>query len=232
MPSTNIEGAAKAPKQRFATVRQIGQAFSMTRKTDPKVGLIVAGVFLAVLAVFILIGILIDHPIYLGLVGVPFSVMAALIVFGRRAEKAAYASVEGQPGAAAAILNNLKRGWTVQPAIAATPKQDVVHRAIGRPGIVLVGEGSPTRLATLLSQERKKLGRVAPDVPVHDFQVGSAEGQMSLKDFQRKLVKLPRILQPAQVNDVEKRLAALGSLGLQMPKGPMPKNARAPRSMR
>ncbi|RKS74004.1 uncharacterized protein DUF4191 [Motilibacter peucedani] len=219
-------------KQRFATARQIVQAYSMTRKTDRWIGAWVLGTFVAVLAVFVVLGIVFDHPVYLSIVGIPFAVLSALIVFGRRAEKAAYATVEGQPGAAAAVLNQLKRGWTVQPAVAATPKQDIVHRAIGRPGIVLVGEGSPQRVGTLLAQERKKLGRVAPDAPVIDFQVGSGEGQISLKEFQRKLVKLPRILQPSQVADVERRISALSSLGMQVPKGPLPKGMRAPRQMR
>ena len=98
-------------------------------------------------------------------IGVPLGVMTGLmvtmIVFGRRVEKAAYAQVEGQAGAAAAALQMLRRGWDVKPAIAFTKNQDVVHRVVGRPGIVLVGEGNPHRVRNLLAVERKKHARLA-----------------------------------------------------------------------
>ena len=232
MASTKVEGTPKVKKKRFQSFRQIAQAYKMTSKTDKMVGPVIAAVFLGVLAVFLLIGFAIDHPIYLTFVGVPFAALVALVVFGKRAERSAYASVEGQPGAPIAVLNSLKKGWNVTPGVAATPKQDIVHRAVGRPGIVLVGEGAPARLGALLAQERKKLGRIAPDVPVVDFQVGTAEGQLSLRDFQRRIVKLPKVLTPSQVSETERRLAALSSLGMQMPKGPLPKGMRAPRQMR
>ena len=54
--------------------------------------------------------------------------------------------MEGQPGAAAAALRMLRRGWKTDPAIAFTKQQDVVHRVVGPPGIVLIGEGNPNRL--------------------------------------------------------------------------------------
>ncbi len=87
-------------------------------------------------------------------------ILAALIVFGRRAEKAAYAQVEGQTGAAAGALQMLKRGWDVKPAVAFTKNQDIVHRVVGRPGIILVGEGNPTRVKNLLAAEKKKHARI------------------------------------------------------------------------
>ena len=77
-------------------------------------------------------------------------VLAALIIFSRRAQKAVYGQMEGQVGAAAGALGLLKRGWHVDQAIAFTKQQDVVHRVIGPPGIVLVGEGNPGRVKTLL----------------------------------------------------------------------------------
>ena len=49
---------------------------------------------------------------------------------------------------------------------------DVVHRAVGKPGVVLVGEGSPNRLPSLLAAEKKRVSRVAFDVPIYDLQVG------------------------------------------------------------
>jgi hypothetical protein len=129
-------------------------------------------------------------------------------------------------------MNTLRRGWTVTPAIAVTRNQDIVHRAVGRPGVVLVGEGSPARVGNLLAQEKKKLSRVVPDVPVYEFQAGDEEGQIPLRKLPRQIMKLPRNIKPAQVAEVEKRLKAMGSLNLPIPKGPLPKNARMPRGPR
>ena len=91
------------------------------------------------------------------------------IVFGRRAERAAFGQMEGQPGAAAAVLDNVGRGWTTTPAVAMNRSQDVVHRAVGKAGIVLVAEGNPNRVKSLLAAEKKKMARIVADVPVHDM---------------------------------------------------------------
>ncbi len=92
-------------------------------------------------------------------------ILFAMIVFGRRAQKAAYAQMEGQPGAAAAALRMLRRGWKTDPVIAFTKQQDIVHRVVGPPGIVLVGEGNPNRLRQLMTSERRKHERVAAERP-------------------------------------------------------------------
>ena len=46
---------------------------------------------------------------------------------------------------------------------AATTQFDSVHRLIGRPGVVLIGEGAPHRVRPLIAQEKKKIARVAGD---------------------------------------------------------------------
>ena len=232
MARAKDDSTPKLKKKLFACLRQLAQAYRMTQKVDRKVGLVMAGAFLVTLVVFVAVGLLVDHPYYFTFVGLPFAMLAAMFVLGRRAQKAAYSQIEGQRGAAAAILDNLKRGWTVAPGIAATRQQDIVHRAVGRPGIVLVGEGAPSRVANLLAQERKKCGRVVPDVPVHDFQVGQEPGQLSLQEFQKQLGKLPKIIPASQIDTIDKRLSALGTLAQQMPKGPLPKGMRPPRQVR
>jgi hypothetical protein len=212
------------PKKPSRTA-QIRQAYSMTRKTDRRVGWVTLAAFLLVLAVAIGIGLLIGHPIYVGIIGVMFAVLAATIVFGKRAEKAAFSQVEGQPGAAAAALNMLRRGWTVTPGVAVTRNQDIVHRAVGKPGVVLIAEGGgPSRLGNLLAQEKKKVARFVPDVPIYDVQAGNDEGQVPLRRLNKHLMKLPRNLKNDQVSEVNRRLKALGGMSLPIPKGPMPKN--------
>ncbi len=150
----------------------------MTKETDPKIGLILGGVFavtavVAFVALFFLLGGGIVFPI---ITAVLFGVLAALIVFGRRAQKSQYAQIEGKPGAAAAALNQLRRGWKVDAAIAVNRNQDLVHRVVGPPGIVLVGEGNPNRLKSLMANERRKHERVASETPIHEILCGNGEG--------------------------------------------------------
>jgi hypothetical protein len=229
--SKNPESPDK-PKKPSRTA-QIRQAYSMTRKSDPRVGWVTLATFLGVLVVLLAIGFLIGHPVYVGIMGVMFAFLAATIVFGRRAEKAAFSQVEGQPGAAAAALNMLRKGWTVTPGVAVTRNQDLVHRAVGRPGVVLIAEGGgPSRLGNLLAQEKKKVARFVPDVPIYDIQAGNDEGQVPLRKLNKHLMKLPRNLKNDQVSEVNQRLKALGSMTLPIPKGPMPRNIQrgGPRS--
>jgi hypothetical protein len=204
---------------------QIRQAYTMTRKSDRLIGWICLGVFFAVFAVFLAIGLVIGHPIYVGVFGLMFGFLATTIVFGKRAEKAAFSQVEGQPGAAAAALNMLRKGWTVTPGVAVTRNQDIVHRAVGRAGVVLIAEGGgSSRLGNLLAQEKKKVARFVPDVPIYDVQAGNDEGQVPLRKLNKHLMKLPRNLKNDQVSEVNQRLKALGTMNLPIPKGPMPKN--------
>jgi hypothetical protein len=119
----------------------------------------------------------------------------------------------------------------VTPAVGANRNMDVVHRAVGRPGVILVGEGSPNRLASLLAAEKKRVARVAYEVPIFEFQVGNSEGQVPVSKLQRKIMRLPRNLKPAAVSDINHRLKALQP-SLQAPKGPIPRNIRQPKMPR
>ncbi|MFJ3923834.1 DUF4191 domain-containing protein [Streptomyces sp. NPDC090022] len=212
-------------------LKQIALTYKMTRKADPKVGLIVAGVGIVTFGVFLAIGFLIGHPVYLGILGFLVAFLAMAIVFGRRAERAAFGQMEGQPGAAAAVLENVGRGWTTTPAVAMNRNQDIVHRAVGRAGVVLVAEGNPNRVKTLLAAEKKKMARIMPDVPVHDIIVGTGEGEVPLKKVRTTLLKLPRVLAGPQVTQINDKLRAMGDLmsNMPLPKGPMPKGMRMPR---
>ncbi|WKX69918.1 DUF4191 domain-containing protein [Streptomyces sp. XD-27] len=215
-------------------LKQIALTYKMTKKVDKKVGLVVAAVGIVVFGAFLAFGLWIDHPIYLGILGFVLAFLAMAIVFGRRAERAAFGQLEGQPGAAAAVLENVGRGWSVSPAVAMNRNQDVVHRAVGKAGIVLVAEGNPNRCKGLLAAEKKRMARIVTDVPVHDIIVGTDEGQVPIKKLRTTLLKLPRVLPGAQVTVVNDRLRALGDLmkNMPIPKGPLPKGARIPKGMR
>lgn len=220
--------AAEAGAKQSRT-SQIRQAYGLTRQNDPKLPFVLLGVFLGVLVLVGLIGWLAGSPVLGVLLGLPLATLATTFVFGRRVSKAAFAGVEGQPGAAAAVLQTVRGTWKVTPAIGFTREQDLLHRVVGRPGVVLVAEGAPQRVRGLLVQEKKRLARVLPDVPVYEVLVGDGEGQVPLKKLQRHLFGLPRNLKPPQITAVNKRLTALGQAGLPIPKGPMPAGGRIPR---
>ena len=222
-------GGEVTPKKK-GRLRQIRETYVMAKKSDPKIGLYSLGAGLLVFLVFVALGFLILNPIVTGFLGLATGFLVATFIFGRRAEGAAYAQVDGQPGAAAAVLNALRKGWIVTPAVAVTRQQDAVHRAISRCGIVLVGEGAPTRVANLLANEKRRHSRVAPDAPIYDIIVGDGEGQVSLRALNRHLMKLPRTLRPADVTDINFRLRALQASPVAIPKGPMPQTTKVPRS--
>jgi hypothetical protein len=214
-----------------ARLTQIRLAFTKTRELDPQLVPMIIGIPLAVLAVFLLVGIFVPFG-GLGLwapIGILFALLTAMLIFGRRLTKAQMTMIEGQPGAAAAVLQQMRGMWTVTPAVAFTRNQDFVHRVVGRPGVVLVGEGAPARVGTLLKQEQRKVGRVVGETPVHVVSVGDGDDQVPLSNLQAHVMKLPRSLKPRDVGTLEQRLGALRDTKPPMPKGPIPRAARGKR---
>ncbi|MCW2585785.1 MAG: hypothetical protein JWN55_1301 [Frankiales bacterium] len=225
---TNAKPTKAAGPSRREKLGQLRMAFTMTRKADPKMLPLVIGTFVLTLGVFVLIGSLVNHPIYATILGVLFALVATAAVFGRRVQKTAFGQVEGQLGAAAAVLQNMRGNWRVTPAVGFTKDQDLLHRVIGRPGIVLVAEGAPNRVRALIGAEKRALARVVGETPVYDVVVGDGEGQIALRDLEKHFLRLPRNIKPAQVNVLDKRLKALRTnAALPIPKGPMP--TRVPR---
>ena len=212
-------------------IKQIRMVAGIVRKGDPKALPLVALAGLGTAAVVILIGFFVGL-IYLFIpLGILTGLLAAMVLFGRFATAAQYAAVEGQPGGAAAILQSLRGGFTTTPAIAANRNMDVVHRTVGKPGVILVGEGSPSRLPSLLAAEKKRISRIASQVPIYDFQVGDGEGQVPIRELNKKIMKLPRNIKGQAVAELNFRLNALPAQ-LQMPKGPVPRSARMPKPPR
>ena len=134
----SAEDLAKAGR-----LKQIRMVAGLVRKANPRAMPIVIGSGVGTLVIFVVIGLLIGPAALLIPLGVLLGVLVSTILFGRFAQSAQYSAIEGQPGAAAAVLENMRGNWTVTPAIAANRNMDVVHRAVGRPGVILVGEGSP-----------------------------------------------------------------------------------------
>lgn len=206
--------------------KQIWEAFNLQRKEDKLLlPLMIAALVGAAIVAFV-IGLFFGLEWILLPVGLAIGLLLAVSIFGRRVQNAVYAKADGQPGAAGWALENLRGQWRVTPGVAGTTHLDAVHRVIGRPGIVLVAEGAPHRVKSLLAQEKKRTARVAGTMPIYDVIVGNEEGQLPLKQLQRHLMKLPRNIDVKEMDAMEARLAALGSRAAAMPKGPMPAGAK------
>lgn len=235
LTKADSDGVEAAPaKKRFARLRQVGQAYRMAARTDKRLGLYTFGSAGVVALVTAVLAVLVGPWWFWVLAGLPFALLVGTIVFSRRAEAAVYSQIEGQPGAAASALNTLRRGWFVEPAIAVNRQQDVVHRVVGRPGIVLVGEGdSHARVKNLLGQEHKRHARMATDVPITEIVVGRGEGEVQLRKLARTVQKLPKAVSPPAVTEVRNRLRAMPTQtsALPIPKGPLPKNVRMPKGI-
>ncbi|MBL8929136.1 MAG: DUF4191 domain-containing protein [Kineosporiaceae bacterium] len=225
------ETATPKPKKQ-GRIRQLWAIFQMTRRVDPAVIWWMLGSFLGTIALGALLGLWIAGPISMGLLFSALGFMLALIVMARRAERAAFTQIADQPGATAAALQNLRRGWNVEEKpVAVDPRtQDMVFRAVGRPGVVLVTEGPVPRVNKLAEQQSKHIKRVLGDgVPVIVINAGDGESQTPLIKISRVLTRKRPELTKTQVSEISKRLRALGGVKLPMPKGIDPTRMRPDR---
>jgi uncharacterized protein DUF4191 len=215
-------------KSRRETWRNMGQAFNLTRQNDPRfLPYLVLFAVLAAAAVYLIAFFVTGSAI----LPIPFAVLAAVItgmfVFSRRAQRSMFTQAEGQPGAAGWMLQQQLRGdWRLTQAVAGTTQLDAVHRLVGRPGIVLVGEGAQHRVRGLMAQEKKKVSRISGDTPIYDVIVGTGDGELRLAKLSRYLLKLPSNLSKQEVSALDKRLAALGGARNPLPQGPLPPGAK------
>jgi hypothetical protein len=215
-------------KSRFST---IAENFRMAKAGRPTLPWEMAGIFLAVGAILAApLSIFLNWPTGI-IVGVPAGAIAAMFWFSRVAMKSAYKSIEGQPGAAAAVIESMRGNWTITPAVAVTRNQDLVSRVVGRCGVILVGEGAPSRVVALLATERKKTARWLPDIPIYEMQVGTEEGQIRISRLQKEMGKMPKNLRPSEATDIRRRLDALSQRqsAIPLPKGPLPRQSRSSR---
>jgi hypothetical protein len=230
--SKAAKAEAKASRKAAAKQRrsQLWQAFQMQRKEDKRLLPYMVGAFV------LIVGASVAGAVFVGGItgylliplGVVLGALVAFIIFGRRAQKSVYRKAEGQAGAAAWALDNLRGKWRVTPGVAATGHLDAVHRVIGRPGVIFVAEGAPSRVKPLLAQEKKRTARLVGEMPIYDVIVGNGEGEVPLSKLERHLNRLPANISAKQMDMLESKLTALGSrVGpAGMPKGPLPAQAK------
>jgi hypothetical protein len=231
------------PEKKTGRIAQIRQAYAAIKSLDRNIGwwMLLAGVVAA--------GVVIGLGFVFGgwwrwyglILAIPTGVLAAVVVMNRRGNTAMYKALEGQPGAAGATLTGLgRRGWyaaqepvAIEGARGTRPSDlagaAMVFRALGRPGIVLLGEGPHARVTKLLKQEEKKVARVAPGVPVHLWVIGDGEGEVPVKKVSGKLTRMRPVLTKAETAVVNKRLKSLGGMKPPIPKGVDPTRTRVDR---
>lgn len=230
------DAAAGKPK-RSNPFKQIKTVFTAVRAMDPSITWWLLGVFFGVLALFVIIGFVIDHPIYMAFVGAPFALLATMITLSRRGERAAFGSMAGKAGQTVGALSMLRRGWYYdqEPVSAdvARPQEianaAMVFRALGRPGVVLIGEGPLPRAKKLMEKEVKKVARVAPGVPIHQLYVGDGAEQIEARKLPRHLSRLKGSLTKDEMSAVNKRLKSIPGIRQGVPAGIDPNRVRMDR---
>jgi len=217
-------------------LKQMWQVFQMTRRYDSNIVLFMILGFLVPVVIGLAFALLLtpDNGFTIALwivAGVLGGVLAMLIILGRRAEKAAYSQIEGQPGAVGAVLrSSLKRGWvgSEMPVAVNGKTQDAVYRAVGRGGVVLISEGPRTRTARMLDEEKRSVAKVGGNVTVTVIAVGPDADAVPLHKLARRLTKIKPTLTKAEVLAVNNRLNSM-TKKLPIPKGVDPTKARPQR---
>ena len=105
------------------------------------------------------------------------------------------------------------------PVNANAKTQDAVYRAVGRGGVILVGEGPRSRSSRLVEDEKRKVNRVLPNVPVTVLFVGPDEDSIPLYKLTKSVRKVKSTLTKPEVLAIVNRLSSLSSSGLPIPKG-------------
>lgn len=225
------EEKAQKKQQRKNNRQQLWQAFKLQSQNDKKLIPIMLACILGVGLVFFLIG-LIWHMHWLLLpLGLVLGFALAMYVFTKRVEKTVYARAEGQAGAAGWALENLRNGpgveWHTRTSVVANQRMDAIHRVVGTPGVVLVGEGEHSRVRPMMQSYKKKMTRIAGNTPIYEIFVGSGDGQVPVRKLQRELMRLPRNVKKNKVAGLAARFEAMDRDPLRsgVPKGPLPKNA-------
>lgn len=234
----------KAEKERRRTsndpndwgrVRQITEAYKRTNEVDPSTKWWLIGGSLGVLVAVLAVGYVLNMALW---AYVPLAIMSALlvalIVLTRKARAAMFVRYRGQPGSAEVALSLLnKRKYSYDLGIAATRELDIVHRLIGPCGILLIGEGAPGRTRKLLNEQARRHNQVSYGTVVNVIVLGDAANQVKLTDLQKYIQKLPKVMEPYQVTEVQQRLKALDSRAqMPLPKGPLPTPKGINRAMR
>ncbi|CAM4244387.1 MULTISPECIES: DUF4191 domain-containing protein [Corynebacterium] len=228
------ERAAKRAKSK-QTRSQVWQAFKMQKERDKALIPIMLGSVLGVGLLFFLIGLLWSGQWFMLVIGLLLGAVLAMWLFSRRLEKSMYDEVGDTPGAAGWTLENMRNTmgivWLTKNGVQANTHMDTIHRVVGNPGVVLVGEGNRNRLKPMMAKEHKRVDRLLAGVPIHEVYAGDGEDQVPVRDLQKHLLKLPKNYKKDEVYSLNAKLEAMDTRKgpgqvAGMPGGPMPRQAQ------
>ena len=244
MAKQEDKAAAKAAKKEARDAKrakgkqtrsQMWQAFKMQKERDKALIPIMVGSVLGMGLLFFLIGLLWGGEWFMLVLGLLAGAVLAMWLFSRRLEKSMYDQVGDTPGAAGWALDNMRNTmgivWLTKTGVQANTQMDTVHRVVGNPGVVLVGEGNPNRLKNLMGKEHKRVDRLLAGVPIHEVYVGDGEDQVPVRNLQKHMLKMPKNYKKDEVYSLNAKLEAMDARkgpgqvnGL--PGGPMPRQAQ------
>ena len=227
------KAAIKAEKQRkknssdprdWGQWRQIREMYKLTTSENPRFPWILASGFAGPVVVFTVVGLFVSPLVLWIMLGITAGLVVALLLFNREIKRATFSRVQGQAGSAQVALEMLPKGWSSTPAINANRELDVIHRAVGPCGVVLVGEGNPRRVRQMLANESKRHASAGHNVNIITIVMGEGEGEVPLTKLTDHIRKLPKTYDKAQVDDIARRVRALDAVRPRLggvPKGPM-----------
>ena len=228
-----------APEKRPGFFSQIRTLYTFTQQAYRWLPFLLAGILLVGIAAGIGIGLLIPpfaiwSLVLWGITGLMLGVLGSLMTMTRLSTHAMYRKIDGMPGAAGHVLStSLGRGWSAsEMPVGVNPKtQEAVYRAIGRGGVVVVGEGARGSLTRLVNDERSKVQRVASGVPVTVIYVGHGTDEVPIGKLASTIKALPKKVDKATMAAVIKRVDSVSQslASLPIPKGIDPTKVRAPR---
>ena len=235
VPVSSAQSPQPKKKRRLAQYLQnIKDSYTISRRSYPWIG----WAMLAATVVCVAVGLAISFASGMSLwywlfLGILMALMVDMIILSVAVRRASYSQIEGMPGAAKAVLDQIGRGWYVESEpVAFTKDQDLVWRLVGRPGVVLIAEGPSTRTRRMLAEEERKVHRLLSTVPIHTLQVGTDAGQVRLTDLSKTLRRLPTkptSLTDSEITQVSKRLTSMAGKNLPIPKHIDPNRIRTDR---
>ncbi|MGO1227618.1 MULTISPECIES: DUF4191 domain-containing protein [unclassified Brachybacterium] len=223
----NADGSKKQGR-----IKQIIEVYKYTQEIDRTTLPWMIGAILGAIALGVLVSwLVLNSPWYGIFMGLAIGVLVAMMILARKAERAAFGRIKGQPGAALAAMQSIRRGWNIdeEPVQIDPRSQKMLFRASGRAGIAVVAEDSSATSMKLLEKERRSIRRVLQhdNVPVHQIVVGDGDGEVPLHKLPSHMQRMKKQLTKDEAAQVTKRLNALRrSLRQSIPKGVDPMRAR------
>ncbi|MDE0572934.1 DUF4191 domain-containing protein [Demequina sp. B12] len=224
---------AKEPEKKPKMRHLIKQAYTSTAPDDKWLLPLLILIPLGIIGVGLAIGLISGSTwvlVYSLILAIPLALLAGMYTLTRRFERNAYIRMEGQPGAAVAIAQSIRRGWLFQEQpMSVDPRgKGIVFYGVGKGGVVLLAEGGNSAKKQVEAATRR-ITKLVPGVPVDAIYVGPNEGQVPLKKLNSTIKKRKKALNKHQREQVIGRLRAIGGQKLPVPKGVDPMRARPDR---